>query len=244
VTDADHHRFAERLGRGGTGQAGVTTRPFAAWIDDWRMAGIDDLSRLSLTARGSDFAYDLDLAADTPPILHGDNGYSVKSADGQASHYYSQPAYAVTGTLHLPDGDITVTGQAWLDREWSSQPLAADQTGWDWFSLGFESGEKLMAFRLRGARGDFLSGTWIGADGTPEPLPPDAFTADPLATTDTAGRTIPTRWRLTLPTHGVDVTVSALNPDSWMGTSFPYWEGPVRIEGSHRGHGYLEMTGY
>jgi predicted secreted hydrolase len=29
-----------------------------------------------------------------------------------------------------------------------------------------------------------------------------------------------------------------------MGTSFPYWEGPVRINGSHSGMGYLEMTGY
>ncbi|WP_299442525.1 lipocalin family protein, partial [uncultured Rhodospira sp.] len=26
--------------------------------------------------------------------------------------------------------------------------------------------------------------------------------------------------------------------------SVPYWEGPVRITGSHGGRGYLEMTGY
>jgi predicted secreted hydrolase len=244
VTGADSHRFAERLGRGGTGQAGVTASPFAARIDDWAMTGADDLSRLTLTARGHDFAYDLTLAADMPLVLHGHNGLSVKSADGQASHYYSQPAYTVTGTLHLPGGDVAVTGQGWLDREWSSQPLAGDQTGWDWFSLTFDSGEKLMAFRLRGARGDYLSGTWIGTDGRAEPLPPGAFAARPLATTETAGRTVPVRWRLTLPARGVDITVSALNPDSWMGTSFPYWEGPVRIDGSHGGRGYLEMTGY
>ncbi|MEO0830197.1 MAG: lipocalin family protein, partial [Pseudomonadota bacterium] len=24
----------------------------------------------------------------------------------------------------------------------------------------------------------------------------------------------------------------------------PYWEGPVKISGSHSGSGYLEMTGY
>jgi predicted secreted hydrolase len=35
-----------------------------------------------------------------------------------------------------------------------------------------------------------------------------------------------------------------LNPASWMGTSFPYWEGPIRFAGSHTGVGYLEMTGY
>jgi predicted secreted hydrolase len=29
-----------------------------------------------------------------------------------------------------------------------------------------------------------------------------------------------------------------------MGTSFPYWEGPISFAGSHAGVGYLEMTGY
>jgi len=29
-----------------------------------------------------------------------------------------------------------------------------------------------------------------------------------------------------------------------MGTSFPYWEGPIALHGSHAGVGYLEMTGY
>ena len=30
-------------------------------------------------------------------------------------------------TLTLPEGEMAVTGQAWLDREWSSQPLAETQ---------------------------------------------------------------------------------------------------------------------
>ena len=29
-----------------------------------------------------------------------------------------------------------------------------------------------------------------------------------------------------------------------MGTSFPYWEGPISFAGSHRGVGYLELTGF
>ncbi len=51
-----------------------------------------------------------------------------------------------------------------MDREWSSQPLAADQKGWDWLSLHLPDGEKLMLFQLRGAAGDFYrSGNWIDA---------------------------------------------------------------------------------
>jgi predicted secreted hydrolase len=47
-----------------------------------------------------------------------------------------------------------------------------------------------------------------------------------------------------VPGKSIDVTVEALNPDAWMALSVPYWEGPVRISGSHGGRGYLEMTGY
>ncbi|MGJ8556729.1 MAG: lipocalin family protein, partial [Sulfitobacter geojensis] len=38
--------------------------------------------------------------------------------------------------------------------------------------------------------------------------------------------------------------VSALNRNAWMDLSIPYWEGPVTVQGSHNGAGYLEMTGY
>ncbi|TDE38304.1 lipocalin-like domain-containing protein [Antarcticimicrobium sediminis] len=243
ATTPQHHYFAERLARGGIGQAGVHSDPFEAWIDGWQMAG-EDFDSLRLTARGAEFAYDLTLSAEGPLVLQGVNGYSVKSADGQASHYYSQPHYRIEGTLTLPSGPVAVSGQGWLDREWSSQPLAADQTGWDWFSLSFDSGAHLMGFRLRGARGDFTSGTWIAPDGSATPLAPGAFQAAPLELADVAGRQIPIRWRVTLPERGLDVEVSPLNRQSWMGTRFPYWEGPVRVTGSHAGRGYLEMTGY
>ncbi|MFA3915572.1 lipocalin-like domain-containing protein [Ruegeria hyattellae] len=243
LTTPERHFVAERLARGGIGQAGVAADPFEAWIDDWRLAG-PDFDTLDLRARGMDFSYDLRLAAQGPLVLHGDRGYSVKSQDGQASYYYSQPGFTVTGTLTLPSGPVEVTGNAWLDREWSSQPLSEDQTGWDWFSLSFDDGTRLMAFRLRGGRGDFTSGTWIDADGTAKALPDGLITVEPLNLTAVAGRDLPTRWQLGVPDKALSVEIEALNPQAWMATSFPYWEGPVRVIGSHGGKGYLEMTGY
>lgn len=242
VTTPDAHYVAERLARGGIGQAGVTAAPFAAWIDDWAMQGAD-FDDLRLTASGAEFAYDVGLTALGPLVLHGQGGYSVKSSAGQASHYYSQPAYKLSGTLTLPGGEVAVTGTAWLDREWSSQPLGADQTGWDWFSLSLDSGDKLMGFVLRGDD-DYTSATWIGADGVTVALPDGAFSAVPLLRHEVAGRSVPVEWRVRLPAKGVDVTVAALNRDAWMATSVPYWEGPVTVTGSHGGRGYLEMTGY
>lgn len=256
LTTATRHFSAERLARGGIGQAGVRAAPFDAWIDDWRMqgdapagapAGFDELDALRVAARGPDFAYALDLVAEGPLVLHGDAGYSVKSPAGQASHYYSQPFYRVTGRLDLPQGPMPVTGQGWLDREWSSQPLAEDQAGWDWLSLVFDSGARMMAFQLRG-RAPFTSGTWIAADGRTTPLPPNALRFTPLEHARVAGRRVPVRWRLDWP-EGPDgrplrIETRPLNPQSWMATSIPYWEGPLRFDGTHSGRGYLEMTGY
>nr|WP_197645804.1 lipocalin-like domain-containing protein [Tabrizicola soli] len=250
VTTPEAHHVAERLARGGVGQAGVTPEGgFRAWIDDWRMLstaapGEDALARLALTAKGGDFGYALDLVAEGPLVLQGEHGYSVKSAGGQASHYYSQPFYRVTGRLDLPEGAVAVAGNAWLDREWSSQPLAADQTGWDWFSLSFDGGGKLMGFVLRDGGAGFASGTWIDPDGTPHPLAPGALRAEALERAEVAGRAVPVAWRLRLEARGLDVTLRALNPAAWMAVSVPYWEGPVRVTGSHPGRGYLEMTGY
>ncbi|MEL6608812.1 MAG: lipocalin-like domain-containing protein [Pseudomonadota bacterium] len=245
VTTPDAHRAAERFARGGAGQAGATATPTRAWIDDWELTSDADLSEGRLTARGPDFAYDLSLSADGPIVFHGDAGYSVKSTGGQASYYFSQPFFEVTGTLTLPEGDIAVTGEAWLDREYSSQPLGRTQTGWDWFSLSFDSGDKLMGFLLRDTEGDlFTAGTWITPDGTTEALPNGAFMAEPLEETRVAGRDIPTTWRVTLRAKGVDVTTTALNPQAWNDLVFAYWEGPIAISGSHSGKGYLEMTGY
>ncbi len=244
VTTPNDHFVTERFARGGIGQAGVTAAPFSAWIDDWQMGGTG-FDQMALRASGPDFAYDMQMQARGPIVLQGDAGYSVKSAAGQASHYYSQPFLDISGTLTLPQGPVTVTGTAWLDREWSSQPLGTDQTGWDWFSLSFDSGDKVMGFRLRQTDGTtFNSGTWIAADGTATPLTGDAFQATPQETSTVAGRDVPTRWRVQIADRGVDVVVNALNPQAWMDVSFPYWEGPISVTGSHPGKGYLEMTGY
>lgn len=244
VTTPQSHYVAERFARGGIGQAGVVADPFEAWIDEWQLAG-PNFDTLDLSAGSDQFRFDVALRAQGPLVFHGDGGYSVKSAKGQASYYYSQPFYALEGVLQLPEGEVTVTGTAWLDREWSSQPLAADQTGWDWFSLTLDEGNKVMGFRLRQSDGTaYTSATWIEPDGGTTALPDGAFSAEPLDETAVAGRRVPTRWQLRLPERGLDVTVQAINPSAYMDVSVPYWEGPVRVSGSHDGIGYLEMTGY
>jgi predicted secreted hydrolase len=250
VTSAQTHRTSETFARGGIGQAGVEASPLRAWIDSWEMRGLDSIDAnriapLELNASGADFSYALQLKADHPLVLQGDGGYSRKSQREQASYYYSQPYFAVTGSLTVDDRPIEVTGQAWLDREWSSQPLAPDQTGWDWLSLHLNSGEKLMLYRMRQTDGNhYGSGKWFTHDGRAEQIVSTDLTMTPRAFTEIAGRKIPTAWHIAIPKLGLAIECVPLNPRSWMGTSFPYWEGPISFKGTHDGLGYLELTGY
>ncbi len=249
LTGPHGHRHAQTLARGGIGQAGVTSVPFEAWIDDWSLRAVDQnspgLAELVLSARGEGFAYRLRLSGEGPPVLHGEQGYSRKSAQGQASYYYSLPFLRAQGRVEVDGEGQDVIGQAWLDREWSSQPLAAEQRGWDWFSLHLEGGAKLMLFRLRQADGEaYSAGTWIHADGTAEALQGQDIQISPRRYGRVAGRRLPLAWTLKIASKQLAIDTEPLQEQAWMATQPPYWEGPIRVAGSHRGVGYLEMTGY
>ncbi|WP_302139774.1 lipocalin-like domain-containing protein [Halomonas alkalicola] len=269
VSRGERHAVAERFARshsadpseGRAGQAGAVAQPFRAWLDDWTLAtrvedpDADTFERLTLTAFDGEgqerVGYRLELTAEGPLVLHGDAGFSQKSADGQGSMYVSQPFWRVEGEVVLAGETHAVSGQGWLDREWSSQLLGPEQAGWDWFSLHLEDGHRLMAFQLRGggeAGGDYRSGTWITPAGEPRALAPDELVLTPLATSSVAGREVPTRWRLEVPAAGLDLIVEAPHAERWMATTVPYWEGEVvardHATGAPLGLGYLEMTGY
>ncbi|RNJ51026.1 lipocalin-like domain-containing protein [Methylocystis hirsuta] len=250
ATSAREHLFAQKFARGGIEQAGVEAAPFRAYLDDWVLETRDDsagagIERLRVSAGDKNFAYALDLTATGPIVLQGEDGYSRKSEAGQASYYYSQPFFTAEGSLSMNGRKIQVSGRAWMDREWSSQPLGPDQKGWDWFSLRLDGGAKLMLYRMRSVEAaPFLFGNWIDANGATSVLAREDIVLEPLETTRIADRDVPIRWRVKIKSRGVDVETRPLNPRSWMGTDFAYWEGPIRFTGSRGGEGYLEMTGY
>ncbi|CAD5264265.1 MULTISPECIES: lipocalin-like domain-containing protein [Halomonadaceae] len=269
ISQGEQHQVAERFGRSHSqaslntpqdSQAGVMISPFHAWLDDWQLkaneeADSSDFNHLTLTAYSGEgasrFGYRLELTAEGPLVLHGEQGFSQKAANGQGSMYYSQPFWRINGEVTINGETKTVSGRGWLDREWSSQLLDARQSGWDWFSIHLNDGHKLMAFQLRGGsaqNADYRSGTWITPQGDATPLASDDITLTPLATSAVAGRNVPTQWRLEIPSVGIDINIEAPHANRWMTTSVPYWEGEVVVNdlasGEPLGEGYLEMTGY
>lgn len=242
------HNFAESFARGGIGQAGVQAQPFKAWIDNWLIEATcsEGISELRLEADAEGFGYELQLRSEGPLVLHGEQGYSEKSGEGQASYYYSQPFYEASGVVTLDGESFAVNGRAWLDREWSSQPLSARQEGWDWFSLHLGDEYKLMLFQVRHDSGEhYRAGTLIATDGSTQSLQPEQIFIEAQAFSHQQnGKQVPTSWQVRVPDFNIHLTIDAIEPQAWMSTTFPYWEGPVTVQGSFNGLGYLEMTGY
>jgi predicted secreted hydrolase len=158
----------------------------------------------------------------------------------------------VSGSVVVRGRELEVSGEAWLDHEWSSEPLAEAAVGWDWVGINLADGGALMAFRMRGKDG---SSYWAGG-----------------AVRDTHGRvralklgevrfTALRRWRS--PRTGAEYPVSVrveagalsldIEPlmddqelDARASTGTVYWEGAVRARQADKavGRGYLELTGY
>ena len=254
-------RYAERFAREAVGLAGVTappTGPFRVALEDWSIASTspsaDDFSPLRLRARDDGFAVDLALEAGKPPVLQGDRGLSRKGPEpGNASYYYSMTRLPTRGTVTIAGETIAVTGEAWLDREWSTSALGPDLAGWDWFALQLGDGREVMFYRLRrkdGAVDSWSRGSLVAADGSSRSLDAADVQLTPLSTWKSpTGASYPASWRLTLPDEAMDLEITPRVANQELAVTVRYWEGAVEVKGTSRGqpltgHGFVEMTGY
>ncbi|HYO12340.1 MAG TPA: lipocalin-like domain-containing protein [Thermoanaerobaculia bacterium] len=259
VSDINGERFHsfERWSRGGpVGLAGAQGRPFRVWVEDWSAEGTgEDVFPMRLSARQGDVGIDLSLEQGKPPVLQGERGLSRKSAEpGNASYYYSLTRMPASGTVRLGGESFQVTGLAWMDREWSTSSLGADQVGWDWFALQLSDGSEVMLYRLRrqdGSADPASSGTVVGPGGKSRTLSLADFTLKDLDRwrSPRSGATYPEHWRLHIPSESLELEVRPFLADQELDVSFHYWEGAVEVEGIRggkpvRGQGYVELTGY
>jgi predicted secreted hydrolase len=107
-----------------------------------------------------------------------------------------------------------------------------------------------MYYQLRnndGSASRFSEGVLVGPDGEKTSIARDEVTVEVEKTwTSTDGtHTYPVHWTLRIPSKDLNLKVRALFPNQELdNVSVRYWEGAVRISGSHSGKGYVEMTGY
>ena len=258
VTDVAGQQFFayERFNRDALGIAGAQAAPFKVWLDDWHVASnTPDVAQMQLRAAHGAVALDLQLDNRMPPVLQGNAGLSQKSAGvGNASYYYSVPRMATTGTLTIAGQVYQVTGTSWMDREWSTSALAADQVGWDWFAVHLDDGSDVMLYHLRrrdGSIDPYSGGSWRDASGKITPLTSADIGLQPVGQwiSPHTGANYPASWQITIARMGLDVTVTPLVADQELLVTVRYWEGAVAVKGQRaqqpiQGQGYLEMTGY
>lgn len=260
VHSMKEHWFSEKFARGGVGNAAVISDPFILKIDDWQWKNFDkgydllpailDFKADSDDITSSKLEVSLHLSNQGPYILHGNQGYSVKSTSGHASHYYSAPFIDVKGTLKILSPTeriekIEVTGQAWFDHEWTSGLFDQSTLGWDWLSLHLDDGSKLMAFRMRvKGQNDYISASYISPEGKQKSLLPSQISLKALSETQVDNKRLPLQWAISIPSQDIEIKVSAMKDDQWNKALVPYYEGMMKVEGSHKGNGFLELTGY
>lgn len=260
LTDLGERRLRhdQRIARRGFGVGVASEDDTRVHLRDWHLEreGPPDASRYRarLDAASAGFTLELTLAATQPVLLQGEAGFSRKGPrPDQASHYYSQPQLAVTGTLTREGRGRGVVGQAWLDHEWSETLLDAEAVGWDWIGFNLFDGSALTAFRLRRPDGSsvFAGGSLRRSGEASQNFARDAVRFEPgrIWRSAATNATYPVEWRVTTP--GGSFTVRALvddqELDSRASTGAVYWEGLSELldEGGRRiGLGYLEMTGY
>ncbi len=251
---SDRFYFYERFSRGAAGLAGARAEPYEVWIDDWRVAQQADGTYHLIAAQGG-LMIDLVLTDLKGPVLHGIDGYSKKGPEpGNASYYISQTRLASDGTILLDGQEYEVTGYSWMDHEYSTSALGANQVGWDWFAIQLNDDTELMLFQLReedGGIAGFSSGTIIGADASVNALANEDFEIIVTEewTSPNSGAKYPAGWRIVIPGYEIDLEIRPYINDQELRVSFTYWEGAVRVTGSRagvavEGNGYVELTGY
>jgi len=256
LLDAKTDRFLhqERLNRAGWDAASSETT-LAVRNGNWSLKLDETTQHLHIAATvNNNVLLQLELEAVKPLVIFGKDGVSRKGASASAaSHYLTWPRLKTTGTVKLGAVEHAVTGEAWMDHEFSSSQLEAGQVGWDWAALQLRDGREIMVYRMRrqdGSPDPASTLAIVGRDGKLRHLASDAFIWEVLGTWKSPrnGATYPNRIRLRFEDESFELKPLASDQEQDGGiTRLPYWEGACDVLDSHgqpTGRAFLELAGY
>lgn len=250
--------FFERINRPLLSLAGAQEGKI--WNKNWSADIQGNGETHHLKAQADGMKIDLSLFTKTGPVIQGLPGEGISRkgpCESCASHYYSYPLLETNGSLTVNGDEYKVSGNSWMDHEFGSSQLQANQQGWDWFSIQFTDGSSLMLYQIREDKGQisaFSNGTYVSREGKVTHLERADFKlqATKFWASPESKITYPLVWEVTVPQLdiGVKVIPKVLDQEikSKQSTRVNYWEGAIgvidRSRGKKVGDGYLELTGY
>lgn len=263
VTDVSGRRFyfAQKVSRGAFGEAGFAdgVESPLVWLENWSLeCQQNGVWRIKASATSPDISVDLQVTPLKPPVLHGTDGISQKANGiGNASHYYSFSRLETVGDIAVSKSGPKrhVRGESWFDHEWSSNQLADEQIGWNWFCIQFDDNTELMLYAMRRRDGTVdahSSGTWIDASRQTIHLAQKDFELLPGKTwnSDKTPAKYPVEWKIRVPSLQLEINVQTpVANQELVLPGISYWEGVITAVGKRngsalQGKGYMELTGY
>ncbi|MBS4000024.1 MAG: hypothetical protein KGZ71_06045 [Desulfobulbaceae bacterium] len=261
LTDVSNGKFyyADKYSRGAANMAGASVWPLKIHVEDWTISTNEDydgdylMPEFKIKAEADDFAIEFDVVPLKSIVKHGINGLSAKSnTPGNASYYYSYTRMDTRGKIKIGEKNFSVSGNSWMDREWSTSALDSGQVGWDWFSLQLDNEHEIMFFMLRNQDDSFNfgKGTMVYPDGKHEFISPEDIDLKVSKHwTNKDGHQYPSAWTMKSIKFDFDLNIETQVPDQELKLIIRYYEGSVSINGTHKGqklkgYGYAELTGY
>ncbi len=242
-----------KLSRGAVALAGAEAPPVRVWIENWQLAERaegDDPAGWALHLDADDVALDLALRAAKPPVTAGDLA-GPGGTQAVPFQFYTQPRLEAQGTLVADGQRITVDGVLSFEHAWGELPLPGGPVGNDRFSLHLDDGSELILLhthrrRAGGTSTASTTGLLIDPRGAAVPLAGDDVSLEPTAhwSSPRTGTRYPTQWRLRLPSRSIDLTLTSPEADQEGEAWLSFWAGPVQVEGTATGAGFVQLYGY
>lgn len=244
----------ERLNREGWDAASSETT-LNVRNGNWSLTLDEATQRLHIAATVKDnLLLRLELHPAKPLVIFGKDGVSRKGASAAAaSHYLTWPRLKTTGTVKLGAAEHGVSGEAWMDHEFSSSQLEEGQVGWDWAAIQLNDGRELMVYRMRrqdGSQDPASTLAVIERDGTLRQAGSAAFTWEKLGSWKSPrnGADYPVHVRIRFGAESFELKPLAQDQEQDGGiTRLPYWEGACDVadaSGQTIGRAFLELAGY
>jgi len=177
--------------------------------------------------------------------------------------YYFIPRCDVTGTFTLNGEKKAIkSGSGWYDHEFggkreSDSDVPAMNYAWNWAAVQLDNGYELSLARLVDPRTKpfrEMERRAVVVDPEGRRTQPTDMSFDELNawTSVRSFNTYPTKWRVTIPSQAIDITLNAPFDDQEFMTLIAkpgFWEGRVDVEGSVagtpvKGVGYIERNGF